>query len=117
MDRRLVGAGAESAAARALAARGYRVLARNVRLRGGELDLVCREGDTFVFCEVKARRPSAFGHAEEALTAAKRARLVRLAETYLARVGSRGAAFRVELVAVRLGAHDRVEALRLVPIE
>lgn len=102
VDRRAVGAEAESAAARALAARGYVVLARNVRLRGGELDLVCRDGAAYVFCEVKARRPSALGRAEEALSAAKRERLLRLAATYLARIGRRGAPYRVELVAVRL---------------
>jgi putative endonuclease len=116
VDRRLVGARAEAAAARALAARGYRIVARNVRLRGGELDLVCRDGDAFVFCEVKARAPSGFGVAEEALTAAKRARLARLAQAYLARSGGSAAPFRIELVAVRLDDERRVAEIDVVPL-
>ena len=102
VDRRALGSAAEGTAARALTRRGYVVVARNVRLRGGELDLVCRHGDAFVFCEVKSRRPSSCGAAVEALTSAKQRRLGRLAETYLARIGRRDAPFRIELVAVDL---------------
>lgn len=114
VDRRRIGATAEAAAARALGERGYVIVARNVRLRGGEIDLVCRHRETFVFCEVKARRPSSFGVAVESLTREKRRRLERLAETYLARVGRRDAPFRLELVAVEL-AGGEPEAVRLVP--
>ena len=44
--------------------RGYRIVARNVHLRGGEIDLVARRGRTLVFVEVKARQFHAahFGH-------------------------------------------------------
>ena len=115
MDRRAVGRSAEAAAAQALAARGYAVVARNVRSRTGEIDLVCRDGATFVFCEVKARRPSGFGVAAEALTAVKRRRLARLAEAYLARVGRRGATFRLELAAVDLEG-ERPARVSVLPI-
>ena len=115
VDRRLVGARAESAAAQVLAARGYRIVARNVRLRWGELDLVCRDGDALVFCEVKARRPSDLGVAEEALTRAKRLRLARLAAAYLALIGRRDAPHRIELVAVRLDDAHRPVDIRVVP--
>jgi putative endonuclease len=107
---------AEAVAARALAERGYRVVDRNVRLRGGELDLVCRDADAFVFCEVKARFPAALGGAEEALTAAKLRRLTRLAATYLARVGRREAPYRIELIAVRLNGERRAAAVEVVPV-
>ena len=117
VDRRALGARGESVAARALLARGYRILARNVRGRAGELDLVCRDGDAFVFCEVKARRPSAFGDAREALTPAKRARLCRLAEGYLARLGRRDAPYRIELVAVRLLPDGAPTEVEIVPFD
>ena len=116
MDRRATGAVAEAYAARALAARGYLVLARNVRLRGGELDLVCRDGDGFVFCEVKARRPSSFGVAAEALTTTKHRRLRRLAESYLARADRRDANYRIELIAVDLDAADAPRDIAVVPL-
>jgi putative endonuclease len=77
------GARAERVAERALEAAGLRVVDRNVRFRGGEIDLVCRERDTWVFVEVKARRPGWDDAPGAAVSWAKRRRLVRLAERYL----------------------------------
>jgi putative endonuclease len=116
VDLRGIGDGAEAFAARALAHKGYVVVARNVRLRGGELDLVCRDGTCLVFCEVKARRESAYGVAAEALTAAKRSRLCRLAASYLARIGRRDAPFRIELVAVDLDRTGTPRRAVVVPV-
>lgn len=56
---------------------------RNVRLPGGELDLVCKDGDTIVFIEVKLRTTAAFGRALGAVDSKKRAILRRLAADYL----------------------------------
>jgi putative endonuclease len=78
------GAQAEALAAAFLQARGLAIVARNVRSRFGEIDLVARDGDTLVFVEVRLRRSSRYGGAGESITAAKRARLVAAAETYLA---------------------------------
>jgi putative endonuclease len=115
-DRRLLGARAEAAAARALEARGYRAIGRNVRSRDGELDLVCLDGGTFVFCEIKARRPSTFP-VEEAVSAAKRRRLARLAAGYLLRIGRPSSVWRIELVAVRLNQAGDVLAVEVIPID
>lgn len=114
--RRRLGIRGESAAVSALRDRGYRVISRNVRSRAGEIDLVCLDGATFVFCEVKSRRPSPFGAPEEALTAKKRRRLARLAAGYLAWAGRRGASHRLELVAVRLGPEGEPVAVEVIPI-
>jgi putative endonuclease len=65
--------------------RGYAILARRYRCQGGELDIVARDGTTVVFVEVKTRRSTQFGAGSEAVTAAKRRRIVRLAQEYLAR--------------------------------
>jgi putative endonuclease len=64
-------------------AHGYEVVARNWRCRDGELDLVLRQGRTFVFCEVKTRTTDAFGVPAEAVTMQKRARIRRLAARWL----------------------------------
>jgi putative endonuclease len=64
--------------------RGYRVLARNVRAGGVELDLVLRRGRRLVFCEVKLKEGPAFGDPLEAVDSAKRRRLRRGAEAWLA---------------------------------
>ncbi len=52
-DRR--GRRAEAIAAWYLRAKGYRILARRVRTRAGEIDIVARHRDSLVFVEVKAR--------------------------------------------------------------
>lgn len=81
----------ERIAERALIGRGYRILDRNWRCREGEIDLVARDGDSLVFVEVKTRSSDAFGHPFEAITAAKLARLRRLASAWLAAGGQRAA--------------------------
>lgn len=82
-----------------LRARGYRVVDRNVRLPGGELDLVCVDGTTLVFVEVKARSGADFGRALGAVDARKRTTLRRLAADY-AQIVAPGARFRFDIVAL-----------------
>lgn len=65
-----------------LAARGYRILARNVRVPGGEIDAVCLDGPTLVIVEVKLRDSRRFGSALRAVDARKRATLRRAAADY-----------------------------------
>jgi putative endonuclease len=77
------GAAAEELAARHLAQRGLQVVARNYRVRGGEIDLVCVDRGTLVFVEVRLRGSAAFGGAAASITAAKRRRIVLAARHYL----------------------------------
>ena len=63
---------------------GLRVLDRNWRCRDGELDIVARDGDALVFCEVKTRRGTGYGHPAEAVTPVKQRRLHTLAQRWLA---------------------------------
>jgi len=85
--RQAFGAFGERLAAQWYTQRGYIVLARNWRCREGELDLVLGKGTLVVFCEVKARATAAFGTGLEAVTAAKQARIRRLAIRFLAEAG------------------------------
>ena len=73
----------EEAAARHLRGLGWRILDRNWRGGPLELDLVCREGDTLVFVEVKTRAADGLGSPEQAFTPAKRDRVVRAARAWL----------------------------------
>lgn len=82
-----IGDAGESAAADHLVAHGLRVLARNFRVKGGEIDLVCRDGDTTVFVEVRRRARSDFGGAAWSITPAKQRRLVLAARHWLVRHG------------------------------
>jgi putative endonuclease len=102
--RRAVGRAGEDAVAEWYAGRGYRVLDRNWRVRGGELDLVVERAGTVAFCEVKTRRSDAFGLPVEAVTARKRQRLRSLAREWLAsrsNDGGRPAQLRFDVASVR----------------
>jgi putative endonuclease len=63
--------------------RGYRVLARNVRAGGVELDLIVRRGRRLVFCEVKLKEGPRYGDPLEAVDRRKRERLRRGAQAWL----------------------------------
>ena len=81
--RRALGAAGERCAAEYLARRGYRVVARNARAEGVEIDLIALRGSVCAFVEVKTRRGPGRGAAEEAVDARKRERLVRGARAWL----------------------------------
>lgn len=89
-ERRAFGAEGEVRAAAHLERAGWRVLARNVRAGGVEIDIIAEQGGTLAFVEVKSRRARWCGMPEEAVDARKRARLVRGAAAWLA--GARPAA-------------------------
>ncbi len=74
---------AESLAARFLEQHGLKVLTRNFRCRGGEIDLICRNGKTLVFVEVRRRRSASFGGAGASITRSKQRRIILAAQHYL----------------------------------
>jgi len=84
-SRLLRGSAAEGIAAEYLEARGIAVLARNVRCKAGELDLVCRDGDVLVIVEVRQRRGHDFGGALASVTRRKRRKIVRATRFFLQR--------------------------------
>jgi putative endonuclease len=99
-ERQAVGAYGERVAARHLQELGLVVLDRNWRCPEGELDLVLRDGDDVVFCEVKTRRGDTFGPPAAAVTHEKVRRLRRLAGIWLGQAGIRPDAMRFDVVEV-----------------
>jgi len=93
--RRHLGDLGEAAAARALEARGVRIVARNARTRYGEIDLIGRDDLGHVFVEVKTRHRGSFVSAAEAVDGRKLARLQSLALAWASEHRARG---RVRLV-------------------
>ena len=101
--RRLLGQSAESAACAHLRGNGLHILARNVRYRGGEIDIVARDGAVLVFVEVRARtRP---GLAAASINRAKRGKIRLAAQLYLLqRVRGPWPACRFDVIVVEGGA-------------
>jgi putative endonuclease len=90
----------EDVAARHLAQQGIVVLERNWRCDAGEIDIVGREGQVLVICEVKTRSGLGFGSPLEAVTRKKAERLRRLAARWLAERAVRPSAVRFDVVGI-----------------
>jgi putative endonuclease len=105
-----VGRYGEDVAARYLVESGFDVLARNWRCSAGEIDIVARDGDVLVICEVKTRSSTAYGLPAEAVTARKAARLRQLALWWLREHPGGGTAVRFDVVSV-LRAHRGAAAV------
>lgn len=86
-DARARGAAIERITETWLQEQGLQPVARNQHAKGGELDLVMRDGTVLVFVEVRHRRDNRHGHPLETVTITKQRRLIRAARFYLLRNG------------------------------
>jgi putative endonuclease len=100
LARQTLGKTGEDLACRELERRGYAILARRYRRRGGELDIIARDGATVVFVEVKAREGHEFGDGTEAIGSFKRRRMTGVALDYLARNGLVDCPCRFDVVSI-----------------
>ena len=104
--RRPRGQRAEQLAAALLEAKGLRIVVRNWRQPGGELDLVADDNGTCVFVEVRSRTGQDFGHPLEAISTHKRAQVIRAARLYLMEEAPQASGFRFDVVGVLFNADD-----------
>ena len=99
-----IGQRGEDTAARYLEARGLRLLERNYRCRGGEVDLVMLEGDTLVLVEVRLRSSAEFGGAAASVGPRKQRRFALAARHLLmTRPAFRDLPMRFDVVALEAG--------------
>jgi putative endonuclease len=98
----------ERVAAHHLEAAGFEIVARKVRVPGGEIDLVARDGEDTVFVEVRTRRASA-GAAAESLIPAKLRRMWACAMAYCEAGSADPECVRLDLVTVELDGAGRLE--------
>ena len=94
------GAAAEAEAVQLLVRKGYRIVERNFRVPGGELDVVAYDGDVLCFVEVRSRADASHGAAVEAIDRRKQKQVARVAMHY---IGLRNPAFqrsRFDVVAI-----------------
>ena len=95
-----LGAFGESYARSHLGRLGYQVLASNVRMKSGEIDILAQDGATLVFIEVRTRRGGRFGTPEESISFKKAERLARLAGEHLLSLEAKPQAWRIDVVAI-----------------
>ena len=102
----------EELAVRYLINKKYRILARNWRDRGGELDIVARDGGTLVFVEVKTRTSDTFALPIDSVGFEKQRKLRRLAERYIVRNDFADCEVRFDVISiVTHGAKPEIEHL------
>ncbi|MBQ8960761.1 MAG: YraN family protein [Ruminococcus sp.] len=82
MDKAQTGRLGEEAVCRYLQERGYSLLARNYRIRGGEIDIIAENGDCIAFVEVKSRKPDSLVTGFEAVNKRKRGLIIKTASDY-----------------------------------
>lgn len=82
MDRQELGRFGENAVAYYLEKKGYRILKRNYRVKGGELDIIAEKDGVVAFVEVKTRTLEPLVNGLEAVTAAKKKLIIRTSEEY-----------------------------------
>lgn len=82
-SRQALGQLAENWACDYLQAQGFKLLARNYRLRGGEIDLIGQDGEYLVFIEVRYRSREDFGGALYSIDLRKQQKIIRTAQHYL----------------------------------
>jgi putative endonuclease len=82
-DRQELGASGEQIALKYLCARGLRLIKRNYRCKGGELDLIMFDGDILALIEVRLRSDDGYGGAAASVTPAKQRRLILAAKHLL----------------------------------
>jgi putative endonuclease len=92
----------------------YRVLTRNYKTTGGEIDLVCRHGDVLVFVEVKTRAEVDLVRPAEEIDARKENALRHAARRYLELLDQEDITYRFDAVEVRLKAGE-VPTCTLLP--
>lgn len=90
----------ERAAEKYLRRIGYRIVARNYRAAGAEIDIVAMDGETIVFVEVKTRQSFAAGAPEEAVDERKQTRMRRAAEAFVRRYRADDYDMRFDVVAI-----------------
>jgi putative endonuclease len=97
-----IGDRGEELAASFLEKHGIRVVERNFRCKGGEVDIVARDGNTVVFVEVKTRRNLAYGVPQLAITPFKQRQISKAALTWLAKKRQHNAPARFDVIAILL---------------
>ena|SRR3989338_7824211 len=100
MSNKLTGNYGEELACKYLKKLGYRILQRNFRIRGGEIDIVCMDKEYIVFVEVKTRYSHEYGLPVESMTPWKIKSLLKTAQFYLLKIKWRDKPYRLDFVSV-----------------
>lgn len=114
MDNTKVGNKGEDLACKYLQNRGYTILERNFRIRGGEIDIIAKDRDQIVFVEVKARYSHEYGLPRESITYFKLKALQKSALFYLQKKGWLDKSYRFDFVGIDFASSKENPEIELI---
>lgn len=109
-----IGNQGENLACEYLKKQGYKILERNYRIRGGEIDIVARDGQYLVFVEVKTRYSHEYGLPIESITPWKIKHLLKTAKFYLQKIGWEGEPYRLDFVGIDFAQNQENPEIELI---
>lgn len=107
-ENKTIGRIGEEAAMKLLSKKGYEIIEKNFATRFGEIDLIAKDGETFVFVEVKTKKGLEFGSPEDMYTKWKARKVERMATIYM---DGKLANCRIDMIAVVLDNLNKVVRL------
>ena len=113
--RQSLGKAGEQLAAEKLVSLGYEIVARNYRCSAGEIDIVARHAQVWVFVEVRSRRGTKFGLPEDSITLRKQAHMIAAAEHYLDANSLHLVPWRLDIVAIEFSLRGKLLRLDVIP--
>lgn len=112
MSNKTIGDQGEELACKYLKRQGYKILERNFRIRGGEIDAIAKDQGDLVFVEVKTRHSHEFGVPVESVTPWKINFLIRASHFYLAQKKLLDKPYRIDVVSVDLTNGQNIELIK-----
>lgn len=100
MTKQQTGSHGENLACEYLRKQGYQIVERNYRIRGGEIDIVAKDGEYLVLIEVKTRWSHEYGSPAESMTPWKIRYLLKTARFYLQKINWGNRPYRLDFVGV-----------------
>lgn len=101
----VTGAAAEKLACAHLREQGLRIIDTNYRCRFGEIDIIAASPTHIIFCEVRFRKNSRYGSAEDSVNRKKQQRILQTAQIYLSRLKNNTLPCRFDVIAITLDEH------------
>jgi putative endonuclease len=111
MSRKTTGALGEKMAQDYLKKKGCKIIETNYRCPKGEIDIVARDGDCLVLCEVRTKTNLLYGTPEESITPTKIQHLEACAHYYRQTHSRLPASFRIDVIAIELDSQYRCKRL------
>lgn len=100
-----------------LQSRGFCILARNWRIRLGEIDIIAKRDNRIHFIEVKTRRTSTYGYPEEAVTPAKVRVIARVGEAWLLGYFQPYSGFQIDVISIEFRGHESPNILFIESVD